>query len=353
MLQGSLPQSLANIQGIRVLTLRHNNLTGNIPAFLEKLRFLEYLDLSFNEFEGEVPIYGIFSNASAVSMVGNRGLCAGILELKIPTCHGKTSKRHNQFHLLQIAAVVAVIIIATFILAIYLFVACHYKRKPKQSQAPLDSLDAPFPMISYSELFRATNGFSFFNMVGSGTYGTVYKGSLKGWYEFVAIKVLNLSCEGAVKSFHAECSALRNIRHRNLLKIKTLCSSIDFRGEEFKALVFQFMPNGNLDQWLHQGGDDNNRPQLRKLALQQKLNIAIDVACALDYLHNHCLETIIHRDLKPSNVLLDGDMAAHVADFGMARFLHESAQQTISTCEVKGSLGYVAPGMNLSSLPDF
>lgn len=99
------------------------------------------------------------------------------------------------------------------------------------------------------------------------------------------------------------------------------------------------MPNGNLDQWLHQGGDDNNQPQLRKLALQQKLNIAIDVACALDYLHNHCLETIIHRDLKPSNVLLDGDMAAHVADFGMARFLHESAQQTISTCEVRAPLG--------------
>lgn len=158
--------------------------------------------------------------------------------------------------------------------------------------------------------------------------------------ELVAVKVLNLSHKGAYKSFDAECTALRSIRHRNLLKIITACSSIDFRGQEFKALVLQYLPNGSLDKWLHPVEED----RCRKLTLVQKLNIAIDVACALDYLHNHCIELIVHRDLKPGNVLLDADMVAHVGDFGISRFLHDNAQKASSTSGIKGSVGYVAPG---------
>ena len=63
--------------------------------------------------------------------------------------------------------------------------------------------------------------------------------------------MLNLLCCGASKSFIAECEALRNIRHRNLVKVLTGCSSIDYQGHDFKALVYEFMENGNLDEWLH------------------------------------------------------------------------------------------------------
>ncbi|XP_065624948.1 probable LRR receptor-like serine/threonine-protein kinase At3g47570 [Quercus suber] len=142
----------------------------------------------------------------------------------------------------------------------------------------------------------------------------------------------------------AECNALRNIRHRNLVKILTCCSSMDYNGNQFKALVFEFMTNGSLDIWLHHKRDNEN--QSSNLSLLQRLNIAIDVASAIYYLHNHSAQPIIHCDLKPSNILLDDDMVAHVSDFGLARLLptiDDSSQKQSSTIGIKGSIGYAAP----------
>ena len=143
----------------------------------------------------------------------------------------------------------------------------------------------------------------------------------------VAIKVLNLLRHGASKSFVAKCEILRNIRHRNLVKVLTICSSIDYQGRDFKALVYEFLGNGNLDEWLHPTPGTNEAvEEPRKLSLIQRLNIAIDVASALDYLHHHCQTPIVHCDLKPSNILLDDEMVGHVGDFGLAKFLHDATQ---------------------------
>ena len=79
----------------------------------------------------------------------------------------------------------------------------------------------------------------------------MYRGNLDQDRHIVAVKVLNLLCHGASKSFIAECEALKNIRHRNLVKVLTTCSSVDYQGQDFKALVYEFMTNGNLDEWLH------------------------------------------------------------------------------------------------------
>ncbi|KAL6009265.1 hypothetical protein ACLOJK_022493 [Asimina triloba] len=198
--------------------------------------------------------------------------------------------------------------------------------------------------VSYAELLKATDGFSPSNLIGTGSYGSVYKGTLHQnnmGAIAVAVKVLNLLQEGALKSFMAECEALRNIRHRNLIKILTCCSSIDFKGNDFKALVFDYMPNGNLQDWLSKDDEGNNTISGRNLKLIERLNIAIDVASALDYLHYHCQPPIVHCDLKPSNALLDSDMVAHVGDFGLARFASEIDQT--STVRIKGSIGYIAP----------
>lgn len=130
----------------------------------------------------------------------------------------------------------------------------------------------------------------------------------------------------------------------------TACSTIDHQGNDFKSLVFEFMSSGNLDQWLHPTAD--KKCQSRRLSLIQRLNIAIDVASALDYLHHHCEIPIVHCDLKPSNVLLDEDMTAHVGDFGLARFLFETSKnpsknQPMSVA-LKGSIGYIPPGMGFN-----
>ena len=201
------------------------------------------------------------------------------------------------------------------------------------------------PTVSYTMLHQATDGFSPNNLIGSGSFGSVYKGVLDQEERFVAIKVLNLQMKEASKSFMAECNVFRNVRHRNLVKILTCCPSINYNGDEFKALVFEFMTNGSLDMWLHPMIDSEN--QAKNLNILQRLIIAIDVASALNYLHNHCEQQIIHCDLKPSNILLDNEMVAHVSDFGLARLLtaaSDSSQKCTSTIGLKGSIGYAAPG---------
>ena len=169
-----------------------------------------------------------------------------------------------------------------------------------------------------------------------GSFGSVYKGVLSQGERPVAVKVLNLQQHGASRSFMVECKALKQIQHRNLLKIITSCSSLDNKGSDFKALVFEFMPNGSLDSWLHH--------ECRNLSFRQRLDIAIDVANALDYLHHQCQTPIVHGDQKPSNVLLDGDMVAHVGDFGLAKLIPEATEIFSSSAQLMGSIGYVAPG---------
>lgn len=164
----------------------------------------------------------------------------------------------------------------------------------------------------------------------------MYKGIFRD-ETLAAIKAFNMDQNRASKSFLAECKALRNIRHRNLVKILSASSS-----PTFKALVLQFMPNGSLEKWLHSKSDD----QRLSLTLNQRLEIAKDIASAMEYLHHDCEIPLVHCDLKPSNVL-DEEMTAHVGDFGLAWILQttESRDPKSSTIGLKGSPGYIAPGI--------
>ncbi|KAL7253363.1 hypothetical protein ACSBR1_007818 [Camellia fascicularis] len=117
-----------------------------------------------------------------------------------------------------------------------------------------------------------------------GSFGSVYKGVIHQEEMPIAMRVINLQQREAAKSFMLECEAVRKIRHQNLLKILTSCSSIDFRGNDFKALVFEFTPNRSLEKWLHHQGTQGQR--LGCLSFIQRLNVVIDVASALDYLYN-------------------------------------------------------------------
>ncbi|XP_028075907.1 probable LRR receptor-like serine/threonine-protein kinase At3g47570 [Camellia sinensis] len=134
--------------------------------------------------------------------------------------------------------------------------------------------------VSYKILLKAIEGFSSENLIGVGGFASVYKGILDQDGSVVAIKVFNLQSRGASKSFFAECYTFRNIQHRNIIKIITACSTIDFQGNDFKALVYEFMPNGSLKKWLHSSPETDNREEKQqRLSLVQRINIAIDVAC--------------------------------------------------------------------------
>ncbi|PWA99273.1 protein kinase-like domain-containing protein [Artemisia annua] len=334
--QGIVPSSLSSLRGLEVLDISQNNLSGKIPQFLGKWNSLEFLNLSFNDFEGEVPDVGVFANASAFSVLGNNKLCGGLVTLKLPKCKEKGSKKK------RFPFFIFVIVIAPTLLIVLCCVYLLYKKK-RNSQPSQFSEKERFLKVSYNELLKATDGFSAANLIGEGGHSSVYKGILdSNDNKPVAVKVLHLQNKGAHKSFLAECEAWRNIRHRNLLKIITSCSSTDFQGNDFKALVYEFMPNGSVNDWLHSSA------YASKLSLLQRINILRDVATALHYLHNRCQTTIIHGDLKPSNILLDDDMVAHVGDFGLARLLGTDLNQNSST-GVKGTIGYAPPEYGIGS----
>jgi len=341
-LQGPIPNTLSSLRAIQELNLSYNNLTGQIPEFLEDFKLLESLDLSFNDFEGEVPVQGAFQNTSAISIFGNKKLCGGINQLNLTRCpSSEPTNSKSPTKLIWIIGSVCGFLGVILIISFLLFY-CFRKKKDKPA-ASQPSLETSFPRVAYEDLLGATDGFSSANLIGEGSFGSVFKGILGPDKIVVAVKVLNLLRKGASKSFMAECEALKNIRHRNLVKLLTTCSSIDFQGNDFKALVYEFMVNGNLEEWLHpvQTSDEANGP--KALDLMHRLNIAIHMASALNYLHHDCQMPIIHCDLKPSNILLDTNMTAHVGDFGLARFHSEASNQTNSV-GLKGTIGYAAPG---------
>jgi hypothetical protein len=341
--EGNLPPSLASLKELRYADLSRNNLSGLIPKDIQKVSSLLYLNLSFNDLVGEVPTKGVFQNASAISVIGNKKLCGGIPELQLQACDDVKVMKQGKSHVFKLTAIIVSGVLC-FILFSSFLVLYRRRKSKKESSSALPKTNQLLN-VSYNELYQTTNGFSPSNLVGSGSFGSVYKGILDQEKMIVAVKVLNLQQKGASKSFMAECNALRNIRHRNLVKILTCCSSMNYNGNEFKALVFEFMKNENLDKWLHQDIDNENRP--RHLNLLQRLNIAIDVASALHYLHDHCETPIIHCDLKPSNVLLDDDMIAKVSDFGLSRIFsttNDVSQNQTSTVGINGTIGYTAPG---------
>ncbi|XP_066161686.1 probable LRR receptor-like serine/threonine-protein kinase At3g47570 isoform X2 [Oryza sativa Japonica Group] len=347
-LSGVIPQELGLMDGMKELYLAHNNLSGHIPVSIGNMTSLNRLDLSFNHLDGEVPSKGVLSNMTGFVFNGNLGLCGGIPELGLPPCPPVSmghSLRKSHLVFRVVIPIVGTILFLSLMLAIFVL-----RKKPKaQSKKTIgfQLIDDKYPRVSYAELVQGTNGFATDSLMGRGRYGSVYKCGLllKSMMTTVAVKVFDLQQSGSSKSFLAECEALSKIRHRNLINVITCCSSTDIKQNDFKAIVFEFMPNGSLDRWLHLDVTASQPPQ--GLTLIQRLNIAVDVADALDYLHNNCDPPIVHCDLKPSNILLDEDLVAHVGDFGLAKILADSeGEQPInskSSIGIRGTIGYVAP----------
>ena len=243
---------------------------------------------------------------------------------------------------------IVISLVATLVVLSSLYILISWRKRSK-TKAPSTTIMQGHPLISYSQFVKATDDFSPTNFLGSGSFGSVYKGEFDGrdgeCKDLVAVKVLKLQTPGALRSFMAECEALQNMRHRNLVKIVTACASIDARENDFKAIVYDFMPNRSLDGWLHP--EANDQTEQRFLDLAERVSILLDVAYTLDYLHCDGPTPIIHCDLKPSNVLLDADMVAHVGDFGLAKIIIDGSstvQQSTSSMGVRGTIGYAAPG---------
>ncbi|CAA0809799.1 Probable LRR receptor-like serine/threonine-protein kinase [Striga hermonthica] len=325
----SIPPSLGNVRALMALDLSNNNLSGLIPESLEDLKFLQYFNVSYNKLEGMIPTGGPpFVNITAQSFLHNSALC-GDQKFQVPPCIGNNHRNSRLKKVDRLMKYIVPPFISVIILtAIILFVFVR-TRKPKRGLAPTDDvlLGVTWRRISYIELVRGTDAFNETNLLGNGSFGSVFKGVLSDGLN-VAVKVFNSQLERAIRKFDTECQILSSIRHRNLVQTIGCCSNT-----EFKALIIGFMPNGSLKKWLH--------IENCVLDLISRLQIAIDVALALEYLHHGHTFPVVHCDIKPSNVLLDENMAAHLCDFGIAKLFDDG--ENIVLTKTLGTIGYAAP----------
>ncbi|KAL7164774.1 hypothetical protein ACSBR2_040639 [Camellia fascicularis] len=335
-ISGSIPLGIGNLVHLQYLFLDDNMITGSIPNSIGKLSMLEILMVDKNNISGEIP-----SSIRNPSRLGTLDLSTNMIEGSIPISLGHCTNL-QQIHLdynhligaipYQIFGLSSLIILSlgqNYIIGLL-----------SQEVGNLKNLGGLY--VSKNKLFREIPAtlsncevleFLYIN-------GNLFEGTFPNGGVFTNISAFSVVgngkvCGGIEVLQLPACSMeVLNERKRPFnLRIITACSSIDFKGNNFKALVFEFMENV-----LHEP---------KNLNFVQRLNIAIDVACALDYLHHHCEMAFIHCDLKPSNILLDGDLCAHVSDFGLAKIFSAtngiSSHQQSSSIGIRGTIGYVAP----------
>ncbi|KAK9924377.1 hypothetical protein M0R45_032747 [Rubus argutus] len=177
--------------------------------------------------------------------------------------------------------------------------------------------------FSFEELSRATHNFSLANKIGQGGFGAVYYAELRG--EKAAIKKMDRQ---ASKEFLAELNVLTRVHHMNLVRLIGYC----VEGSLF--LVYEYIENGNLSQ--HLRGTERD-----PIPWSNRVQIALDSARGLEYIHEHTVPVYIHRDIKSANILIDKNYRAKVADFGLTK-LTEGGSTSIPT-RLVGTFGYMPP----------
>ncbi|XP_008371720.2 receptor kinase-like protein Xa21 isoform X2 [Malus domestica] len=345
---GFIPNAIFNLSALQVLDLRNNELSGSIPREVEKLKMLEEILLGHNNFTGSIPreignltmlkvIYLDYNMFEEIpNLIGSKDLVEK-LYVQVNDLKGPVPLEVFNMSSLKILALTI-----NHLTGSIPDDFCQHLPSIQILSLARNKLDGPLPSKFWQckELLQFSLDYNNFGgsipkSIGNSTqlaeitisYNNL-TGTLSNGME-VAVKVLNLQLEEAFKTFDSECEMLSNIRHRNLIKIINSCNEVGF-----KALVLNYMSNGSLERWLYS-------EKFCSLSILERLNIMIDVALALEYLHHGYPIPIVHCDLKPGNILLDENMVAHVADFGIAKLLGggDSMTQTLTLA----TIGYMAP----------
>ncbi|CAH9071428.1 unnamed protein product [Cuscuta epithymum] len=191
------------------------------------------------------------------------------------------------------------------------------------------AMEGSLVAFSYRDLQYSTKNFS--EKLGSGSFGSVYKGTLPdSLSSVIAVKKLEGISQGE-KQFRTEVSTIGAVQHLNIVRLRGFCSE----GNK-KLLVYDYIPNGSLDSCLF-GVEEG--PKF--LDWKSRYHIALGIARGLSYLHEKCRDYIIHCDIKPENILLDSEMCPKVADFGMAKLVGRDFSRVLTT--MRGTRGYLAP----------
>ncbi|CAN6236888.1 unnamed protein product [Urochloa humidicola] len=381
-LAGPIPPELSGMASLESLDLSRNSLWGPIPPELTRLSFLSHLDVSHNNLSGEVPVGGQFSTFSRADFDGNPFLCGfhAAAPCAKPPKAGSGGGGERSGGAGTSAGVVAAITVGTTLLLAVAGAATWRVWSKRQednarvaadddgesgrlsSSAAKSTLALLFPdtddedinngnnnkqatTMTVEDVMKATGNFDESRIVGCGGFGMVYRATLPGGGRDAAVKRLSGDLWQADREFRAEIETLSRVRHRNLVPLRGYCRAAGNGGND-RLLIYPFMENGSLDQWLHERGG-------AALPWPARLRIARGAARGLAHLHDATSEPrVLHRDIKSSNILLDSGMEPRLADFGLAR-LAKLPTDTHVTTDLVGTLGYIPPEYGHSSVATY
>ncbi|KAH7307531.1 hypothetical protein KP509_22G063900 [Ceratopteris richardii] len=336
---GSIPLELSYMSSLEKLHLQQNNFSGSIDPLLGNLTRLRSLNLSYNNLSGEVPSDGVFAKFSAASFEGNRFLCGRPLNVTCPS--------PQQVQLVPPPSTVVdglpstegsgkkwKLIVGLLVpsLALALFVAflirrfrmkeigeCREKltseKSAQMSSSKLEMYTRGFK-FSYEEIVSYAGYFDTAHVIGKGRFATVYRSDLPGWTP-IAVKVFKNHFSREI--FEKEVEGLESVSHFDtLLPLQGYFSS---QGE--KAIMYDFMPKGNLYDLLHQDPHANT-----KLDWSLRIKIAVAIAQALAHLHKGCSIRVLHKDVKSTNILLDDNLSPFLADYGLIGLVSKPVVET-------------------------
>ncbi|KAE8036882.1 hypothetical protein FH972_009515 [Carpinus fangiana] len=346
------------------LSLADNRFTGKIPPSIRSFRNLRFFNFSGNQFlEGSAPLMDRLSYSAsdvpkryilAENATGRNNTSANRTANSVapapspvpPPHKHKNSKRKLAGWILGfLAGALAGAISGLIFSLLFKLIWAVVKRGGKESGPSIFS-----PLIKKAEdlaFLENDDQMAALPIIGQGGCGMVYKAELPGSNgKMIAIKKIvqppkdaaELTEEDSkvlnkkMRQIRSEINTVGQIRHRNLLPLLAHLSRPDCH-----YLVYEFMKNGSLQDLLNEVSEGN-----KEFDWFARLKVAIGVAAGLEYLHMNHTPRIIHRDLKPGNILLDDDMEARIADFGLAKAMPD-AHTHISTSNVAGTVGYIAP----------
>ncbi|VVB16612.1 unnamed protein product [Arabis nemorensis] len=332
-LNGTIALGIQNLTQLEKLDLSNNNLTGGVPEFLGNMNSLSVINLSGNNLNGSIPQALQNKRGLALSVEGNPNLCLS------DSCRKPPKKK-----VLLVPIVASVASAAIVIAVLVLFLVLRKKKStaveglhlpPRMAtvnatfaNSPEPSFDQKSRRFTYSEVIKMTNNFQ--RVLGKGGFGFVYHGTVNG--SQVAVKLLShLSTQG-YKQFKAEVDLLLRVHHTNLVSLVGYC----YEGDHL-ALVYEFLPNGNLKQHLSGKGGKSI------INWGVRLRIALQTALGLEYLHIGCTPPMVHRDVKTPNILLDEHFKAKLADFGLSKSFQVGGGEAHESTVIAGTLGYLDP----------
>ncbi|KAF3437592.1 hypothetical protein FNV43_RR20348 [Rhamnella rubrinervis] len=354
---GAIPDELGNVKCLQNLDMSYNNFSGTFPVSLNNLNELSKFNISYNPLiSGAIPTTGQLATFEKESYLGNPLLT---LPDFIKNSSGKSYrkpdgklKKPTKF---AGFLVFLVLVLAFLICGVFSLIVCLMLKGPtdptgyllqdmkyKHEFASSSSSSSPWfsdtvkvirldkTAFTHADILQATGKFSEERIIGKGGSGTVYRGVLPDGRQVAVKKLQREGIEGE-REFRAEMEVLSGNGfgwpHPNLVTLYGWCL-----GGSEKILIYEYMEGGSLEDLISD--------RLR-LTWRRRIDVAIDVARALMFLHHECYPAIVHRDVKASNVLLDKDGTARVTDFGLARLV-DAGDSHVSTM-VAGTVGYVAP----------